>query len=210
MSAYLADTQDAVRRGPTDPKAPPATWLAELQSLIGPEAVALWCTDLLAQRVNPIAADRPHLSWVGGAVAGWELRHIEQTGQPDYWPRVWGARGLLHAWFEPAALTSTPVLIQALADEHWRVREMAAKVVRRWELADAAPRLAFLLRDPVPRVRTAAARALAVVGEVEQAEELDMALDDPEVVVRRAAADALHRLATRLDRPDLAERADWL
>lgn len=206
----MSGLRDRVHRGPADPKAPPVTWLAELQSLIGPEAVALWCTDLLAERVSPVDPGQPNLSWVGGAAAGWEVRRIEQYGEPDYWPRVWGARGLLHTWCEPVQAQSTPVVVEALADEHWRVREMAAKVVRRWELPDAAPRLAGLLRDPVPRVRTAAARALAVVGDVEHAETLDAALDDPEVVVRRAAADALHRLATRLDRPDLAERADWL
>lgn len=210
MSPPVSRAPDAVHQGPTDRKAPPATWVAELQALVGADAVAQWCTDLLAERISPVDPSQPDLSWLGGNAAGWEVRRIEQYGEPDYWPRVWGARGLLHAWCESAEAESTPAIVEALADEHWRVREMAAKVVRRWELADAAPRLAGLLRDPVPRVRTAAARALAVVGEAEHAEALDAAQDDPEVVVRRAAADALHWLATRLDRPELGERAGWI
>ncbi len=44
----------------------------------------------------------------------------------QYWRRVWGARGLLYAFDESAAEAIT----EALGDEHWRVREMAAKAHR--------------------------------------------------------------------------------
>jgi HEAT repeat protein len=73
-----------------------------------------------------------------------------------YWIRVWAARGLLWAW-DDAAL---PVIVAALADDAWRVREMAAKVVARHLLGDALPGVARLRNDPVPRVRAAASRAV--------------------------------------------------
>jgi hypothetical protein len=44
-------------------------------------------------------------------------------GKAGYWPRVWAARDLLHAWDDRAAAA----IIQATADDAWRVREMAAK-----------------------------------------------------------------------------------
>jgi hypothetical protein len=76
-----------------------------------------------------------------------------------YWLRVWGARGLLWCWDDEAL----PVIIQALADPSWRVREMAAKVVTRHRLGDALTEVATLRDDPVPRVAAAALRALATL-----------------------------------------------
>ncbi len=73
-----------------------------------------------------------------------------------YWFRVWALRGLLWSWDATAA----PHVRAALRDEAWRVREMAAKVVARHRVDEAAPALAALLADPVPRVRRAAERAL--------------------------------------------------
>ncbi|MCA1710939.1 MAG: hypothetical protein LC789_04550 [Actinobacteria bacterium] len=68
-----------------------------------------------------------------------------------YWGRVWGVRGLLWAWDDRAM----PALAQALTDEHWRVREMALKVVARHGLdLDPTP----LLDDDNARVRAAAHR----------------------------------------------------
>jgi HEAT repeat protein len=72
-----------------------------------------------------------------------------------YWFRVWALRGLLWAW-DPRA---ERVVCRALADEAWRVREMAAKVVARHLVGAAAPTVAELSDDPVPRVRQAAERA---------------------------------------------------
>jgi HEAT repeat protein len=52
---------------------------------------------------------------------------------------------------------------EALADEHWRVREMAAKVVARHRIGAALDRVAELRDDPVPRVRAAAERAIVKI-----------------------------------------------
>ena len=80
-------------------------------------------------------------------------------GRDGYWPRVWGARGLLHAW-DPAA---TSAIIDATHDEAWRVREMAAKVIARHRVGDALDAVAALGSDPVSRVRAAAARAVTMI-----------------------------------------------
>jgi hypothetical protein len=80
-------------------------------------------------------------------------------GRNGYWPRVWAARGLLHAW-DPAA---TAAIIGATGDEAWRVREMAAKVIARHRVGDAFDAVAALRTDPVERVRAAAARAVTVL-----------------------------------------------
>ncbi len=74
----------------------------------------------------------------------------------QYWGRVWGARGLLYAWDDDAG----PAVVDALADEHWRVREMAAKVVAKRGIGAALEACAGLADDPVPRVRAAAERAV--------------------------------------------------
>jgi hypothetical protein len=76
-----------------------------------------------------------------------------------YWLRVWGARGLLWAWDASA----TKALRSAFGDEHWRVREMAAKVVARHLIGDALPEAAAAREDPVPRVRAAAERAVTAL-----------------------------------------------
>lgn len=79
--------------------------------------------------------------------------------ESQYWLRVWAARGLLWAW-DPAAL---PAIIAALDDEHWRVREMAAKVVARHLLDEAFDAVSTMTDDPVPRVVEAAARAVRIL-----------------------------------------------
>lgn len=65
-------------------------------------------------------------------------------------------RGLLWSWDPRAAGT----VCAAMADEHWRVREMAAKVAARHLVDEATTALADLRDDSVPRVRAAAERAL--------------------------------------------------
>lgn len=77
----------------------------------------------------------------------------------QYWRRVWGARGLLHAWTDEAE----GAVVAALADEHWRVREMAAKVVAKRRIGSALDSVAALRSDPVPRVRAAAERATVLL-----------------------------------------------
>lgn len=122
-----------------------------------------------------------------------------EAGKPPghaYWARVWAARALLYVWTDEAA----PAVVTALADEQWRVREMAAKVTARREIGTAADRLAGLSADPVPRVRAAAACGLAEVGEAEHADVLHRLAEDPDPLVARTAGAALGRLSRRLDR----------
>lgn len=85
--------------------------------------------------------------------------YLDGTATGEHWFRVWGARGLLWAWLDSPAARSA--LVQALSDEAWRVREMAAKVVARHLVGDALDAVAALRDDRVPRVRAAAERAVA-------------------------------------------------
>jgi hypothetical protein len=93
---------------------------------------------------------------LGGPVAMIVL-HDGPRQRNQYWRRVWGARGLLHAWDDRA----TKAIIEATADEHWRVREMAAKVVASHTVDAGLEAVTGLRADPVPRVRAAAERAMA-------------------------------------------------
>jgi hypothetical protein len=77
----------------------------------------------------------------------------------QYWRRVWGARGLLYVFDDRAA----SAIIGALHDEHWRVREMAAKVIARHKIDAALAAVANLRDDPVPRVRSASERAVVML-----------------------------------------------
>jgi HEAT repeat protein len=183
---------------PEDLRGHPRHRIQQACAVHGSQEVARWCAELLTRQV---AYDDPHLpslTWLGGAHAATELRRgeLEARGQ-DYWPRVWAARGLLHIWTPE----TSPAVVQALTDPAWRVREMAAKVVRRYEIGEAADRLDALLADDVPRVRAAALRALAVVGEAEHATAIRIGADDAEPAVRAAAVAALAELERRLDRP---------
>lgn len=92
---------------------------------------------------------------LGGPPARWALDGGDASG-PDYWLRVWALRGLLWLW-DPVA---TSGVVKALADDAWRVREMAAKVTARHLLDEALPALLHLRDDSVARVRAAAARAV--------------------------------------------------
>lgn len=76
-----------------------------------------------------------------------------------YWFRVWGMRGLLWVWSD----AGVPAVLQGLGDEHWRVREMAAKVAARHIVDEALAGLTEVRGDPVPRVRAAAERALVAL-----------------------------------------------
>ena len=176
----------------------PAERVREVQAQLGTGEVVRWCAGLLSGEIAYDDPSAPPLTWLGGAHAAAELRRGDMvTRGQDHWPRVWAARALLYAWVPEAA----PAVVAALGDGAWRVREMAAKVVRLREIGEAAEPLAALVADPVTRVRVAAVRALAVVGESEAADAIRPALDDPESLVRRAAETALAQLARRLDRP---------
>jgi hypothetical protein len=120
----------------------------------GTAEVVAGCIELLGGR----AADDDLIIALGGPAA----RSVLDTGPAVvhlYWLRVWAARGLLYAGEGCAG----EAVLEALADESWRVREMAARVVARHEVGGALAAVAALRDDPVPRVRAAAARAVAVL-----------------------------------------------
>ncbi|HUS62272.1 MAG TPA: HEAT repeat domain-containing protein [Acidimicrobiales bacterium] len=73
-----------------------------------------------------------------------------------YWLRVWALRGLL--WASPG--NRVEVLGRTLADDHWRVREMACKVVARHRVDEVLDAVVDLQSDTVVRVRRAAERTL--------------------------------------------------
>jgi hypothetical protein len=140
----------------------PAIWqLTPRQSIAaecqrrGKPAVVSGCIDLLQGRHD---VDDALVLALGGPPAHYVLGGRED-GKAGYWPRVWAARGLLHAWDDRA----TPAIVQATTDDAWRVREMAAKVIARYRIGHALTAVAELRSDPVPRVRAAAERAIMIL-----------------------------------------------
>ncbi len=97
---------------------------------------------------------------LGGPSAGPVLEGRE-GGVEGYWPRVWAARGLLHVWDARA----TDAIIVATAHEHWRVREMAAKVIAAHRVRPAVDDVVRLMDDPNARVRAAARRAFNAIAD---------------------------------------------
>ena len=173
---------------PRDLEALPRELMASLCTHLTEHEAASLCADLLAGAapgdhldVLPYLAGRPGAAYPDG---GW----------PDYWVRVWGARGLLYVWHDTAA---GPVLA-GLRDEAWRVAEMCLKVSTRRDLpaGDDAVRLAA---HELPRVRAAALRALGAAGDVEHVDAVEESLHDDSEEVRRAAHRALDRMRARLD-----------
>lgn len=118
----------------------------------GKREVVAGCVALLSE--EPV--DDAFVLALGGAHGALVL---DSGPGAQYWLRVWAARGLLWAW-DDAALAA---LLIALGDEHWRVREMAAKVVARNVVGEAFDAVAALTSDPVPRVVLAAQRAVRVL-----------------------------------------------
>jgi HEAT repeat protein len=119
----------------------------------GREAVVTGCLDLIeGHEVDPelIVA-------LGGPPARWAITGGD--GGPDYWLRVWAARGLLWAWDDRSAARASVVAMTR--DSSWRVREMAATVAARHRVGEALEAMQALQQDPVPRVRAAAERAAA-------------------------------------------------
>ena len=138
----------------------------------GRAALIAGCVALLTGRPDDV--DDRLITVLGGDAA----RHIldgAEGGRSGYWPRVWAARGLLHAWdhgadqaaeAEPAtdeAEPATDAILGALGDHAWRVREMAAKVVAAHRIGRALDAVAALRDDPTPRVRAAAERAVVLL-----------------------------------------------
>jgi hypothetical protein len=134
----------------------PAQRIAAERARRGAAAFTACCAALLYGRHGEV--DDSFILALGGehgqnVLDGWN------GGKPGYWPRVWAARGLLHAWDDAA----TAAIIHATADDAWRVREMAGKVVARHRVGDALDAVAGLRGDPVPRVRAAAERAVVIL-----------------------------------------------
>ena len=126
-------------------------------ALRGKAAVAGDCIALLAGRppdpelLRALAGPGTSKFFDGG-------EHVD-----TYWYRVWALRGLLWNWDDRA----TEAVCAALEDDHWRVREMAAKVAAKHLVGEASVSLAALRDDSVPRVRGAAERALARLSEAD-------------------------------------------
>jgi hypothetical protein len=139
---------------------------AECARAGGGPALIAGCVALLSGRPDDV--DDRLISVLGGDPARRVLDGGD-GGRSGYWPRVWAARGLLHAWDDQTAVSgeladaATVAIIGALGDDAWRVREMAAKVIARHRVGQAFDAVAALRDDPVPRVRAAAARAVVLL-----------------------------------------------
>jgi hypothetical protein len=128
----------------------PRQHVAQQCSVRGEDAVATTCIRLL--RGEDVAPDE-----VIGLVGAPAQKFYDDREHDDvYWLRVWGARGLLWSW----DARGSAAIRAGLHDEHWRVREMSAKVVARHLLVDLFDDVAGCVDDPVPRVRSAASRAV--------------------------------------------------
>lgn len=121
----------------------------------GTDAVVAGCIELLRGGES----DEGLLLALAGPGTARVLNGTYGGGGGRYWLRVWGARGLLWAWDDAASAA----VIEALDDESWRVREMAAKVVARHLVGDALAVVDELTSDPTPRVRAAATRAVVLL-----------------------------------------------
>lgn len=174
---------------PSNPQGSPRELVSELGQRVGEEAAARWCADLLAGAdVYDYVALLPYLG------SNCEQAAFDPSWY-DYWHRTWGARALLYVWAESAA----PVVVEGIADDHWRPAEMCLKVAAKRELGEAGPGAVRLTRHELPRVRVAAIRCLGAVGDTEHVDAVDAAVGDGRVDVRRAAARALEQMAKRLD-----------
>jgi hypothetical protein len=116
----------------------------------GERAVVSGCIAMLRSR----SVDGELILALGGPPAEW-VRTGEAPG-PDYWMRVWAARGLLYAWHGSAE----PAVRSALEDESWRVREAALKVVARRGLTKERALVERMRNDDSARVRASALRTL--------------------------------------------------
>ncbi|MEP6482676.1 MAG: HEAT repeat domain-containing protein [Rhodoglobus sp.] len=111
-----------------------------------------------------------------------------------YWPELWGTRALLYIWDDSA----TDAVTAALANQAWRVREMAARVAAARGLP-VVDEVTALLTDEVARVRAAAARSLGSLGT--DIEVIRPLLKDPEIDVRRGAQQGIDGIRGRMPKP---------
>lgn len=122
----------------------------------GTDAFTRGCVDLLHGRYDSVDDD---LVRALGGEHGDNVLNGRDGGKGGYWPRVWAARGLLHAWDDAA----TEAIIHATNDDAWRVREMAGKVIAAHRVAGAFDAIEPLRADKVARVRAAAAHAVVIL-----------------------------------------------
>ena len=128
---------------PPDRRAHPRLLLDGAVQRFGRATVRHWCEELLAGHVDADDPRYPRIEWLGGT-EDWK----------PYWARTWGGRGLLYA-----GPPDRPRVVQeALADDHWRVREMAIKVMAAHDLDDPDGAVERCLDDANHRVRAAAER----------------------------------------------------
>ncbi len=140
----------------TAPASTPKQRIAAECARRGPRELAVAGAALLEGRTAGVS---DHMIMVLGGEPARYVLDGGAGGRGGHWPRVWGARGLLHQW-DPAAAAA---IIGATHDESWRVREMAAKVIARHKVGDALDAVAALRTDEVDRVRAAASRAVTVL-----------------------------------------------
>jgi hypothetical protein len=129
----------------------PRVRIASACAAVGREAVIRQCVELLSGH----GTDPGFLVTIGGFPA----ERFLAAGRPEnqmYWSRVWALRALL--WSSPGDHVS--ILRDALEDPHWRVREMACKVVARHTTDEVLDAVEVLRWDDVTRVRRAADRAI--------------------------------------------------
>ncbi len=162
----------------------------------GADEVVDWAAGLLAG-ADPDDAGPDDAGLDGAGKNG--VRDIRllggSPGWDAYWFRVWGARALLYVWDTTAA----PAVVSGLSDDHWRVREMCAKVCRLRDLPEAADELVKLMADGTERVRIAAAKAIGDTCEADAAGPL-LAGEFGSLREAAAVAQALDRMEQRLDR----------
>ena len=193
-------------RLPDPPDLPVGALVAELAGLIGEDTVVDRCVALLdgASREEHLDV----LPWLTGLSFEDGAPTRDRSSWKDFWPRTWGARGLLYVWAEPAGLAVVRGLSEQPADPAgWRVAEMCLKVTARRDVEGAADPAARWAGHELARVRAQSMRALAVVGDTEHVPVVRTATEDPDAQVRRQAAAALRRLAARLDLP--AQEPTW-
>lgn len=109
-----------------------------------------WGIALALGEADDVAPEHPSIAWIGGTV-GWA----------PSWARTWGLRLLLHVGVDADAST-VAALERSLDDEHWRVREMALKVIARHDPGVDPAMLTARLDDDRERVRAQARRALGL------------------------------------------------
>lgn len=111
----------------------------------------------------------------------------------DYWPRVWAARALSYV----GSIDAGPALVEALGDDHWRVRMTATQAIGRLGIDGSTQALVERLGDEHPRVRSAAVLALQRVGTMEAVggllQQLEGATESHRTRVEQAMARIIER-----------------